>query len=266
MHTRPIPRSGELVPCIGLGTWNTFDVSHGEAPRLRPVLDAFLAGGGRVIDSSPMYGRAEAVAGRLLHGQPRAFVATKVWTSGRAEGIGQMERSIALLGRVDLMQVHNLVDWRTHLATLRDWQRAGRVRYLGITHYAASAFTEMEQILREEHVDFIQLPYSAVTRGAEKRLLPAALDSGTAVLVMRPFEEGGLTGRLARRALPGLAGELGCTSWPQLLLKFILGHPAVTAPIPASANPAHVQDNLAAGSGRLPTPAECEEIARAVRA
>lgn len=258
MLTRPIPSTGEPLPVIGLGTWQTFDVGDGAAARtpLREVLRAFFAAGARVVDSSPMYGRSEAVVGDLLRGTPGAalaFVATKVWTTGREAGIAQMEESERRMGgRIDLMQIHNLLDWRTHLPTLRAWKEDGRIRYLGITHHAASAFDEMERILRTERVDFVQLPYSVGAREAEQRLLPAARDTGTAVLVMRPLERGSRVDALQRKPLPDLARELGVTSWAQLLLKWILGHTAVTAPIPATADPRHVEDDLAAGVGPLP--------------
>jgi diketogulonate reductase-like aldo/keto reductase len=259
MHTRPIPRTGEALPVIGLGTWQTFDVgaTGPERAPLAAVLRHFLDGGARVVDSSPMYGRAEAVTGDLLdelHAHERAFVATKVWTSGKQAGIEQMERSFRLLRtrRIDLLQIHNLVDWKTHLPTLREWKQAGRIRYLGVSHYALGAFDELEQILRTQSVDFVQLPYSVQTRAAEARLLPAARDTGTAVLVMRPFEEGALFRLVRGKPLPPWAADVDCTSWAQLLLKFILAHPAVNAPIPATARVDHLADNLQAGRGRLP--------------
>jgi len=259
MRLREIPASGESIPVIGMGTWQTFDVGADPAERepLREVLRIFLDAGGRVIDSSPMYGRSEDVAGDLLaelDASREAFVATKVWTRGREAGIRQMERSFEKLGvqRMDLMQVHNLVDWRTHLATLRDWKAEGRVRYVGITHYQRGAFDEMERIIGSGAIDFVQLPYSIRVRRAEERLLPAAADHGVAVLVMRPFEGGSLFRRVRGRELPEWAAEFDCESWAQYFLKFILGHPAVTCPIPATSNPAHMRDNVRAGYGRLP--------------
>jgi diketogulonate reductase-like aldo/keto reductase len=268
--TRPIPRTGETIPSIGLGTWQTFDVGSdagaGPAARapLAEVLAAFLGGGGRVIDSSPMYGRAEGVVGDLLASQSGAaaaphplllpFLATKVWTRGRAEGEAQMRRSMQLMRtpRMDLMQVHNLVDWRTHLETLRAWKKEGLVRYIGVTHYQLGAFGDLERIATRESIDFVQLPYSIVTRDAEARLLPAAAASGVAVLVMRPFEEGALFARVRGKPLPPWAADFDCASWAQFFLKFILGHPAVTCPIPATASAKHLADNLGAGRGRLP--------------
>jgi aryl-alcohol dehydrogenase-like predicted oxidoreductase len=258
MMTRAIPCSGEELAVIGLGTWQTFDVGTSAAERapLLEVLKQYLSAGGRVIDSSPMYGKAEGVTGDLLAELDGVapFLATKVWTRGRAQGITEMNRSFERMrtSRMDLMQVHNLLDWRTHLPVLRDWKTEGRIRYIGITHYAHSAFDELETIMRTEDVDFVQLPYNLADREAEERLLPAAADTGTAVLVMRPFDEGALLRRLRGKALPPCAAELGCTSWPQLLLKFILAHPAVTCPIPATSSPDHLLDNLRAAEGRLP--------------
>src|SRR5919197_530236 len=268
MLTRTIPSSGEALPAIGLGTWRTFDVgAEPERAPLREVLRRLFAAGGRVIDSSPMYGRAESVVGDLLRGTPehgKAFIATKVWTTGRAEGIAEMEESERRMGgRIDLMQVHNLVDWRTHLPTLREWKEKGRIRYVGVTHYSLSAFDELEHILHDEKVDFVQLPYSVAVREAEKRLLPAAKETGTAVLVMRPFESGALLASLRSRRLPAFAKDLGATSWAQLLLKFILAHPAVTAAIPATSSPVHLDDDLGGARGPLPDEATRAKIAAA---
>ena len=258
---RPIPRTGELLPVIGLGTWQAFDVGARDAERapVRQVLEAFFTGGGRVIDSSPMYGRAEEVVGDLLatpSTTPRhPFLATKVWTTGKARGEEQMRASMRLLRaeRLDLLQVHNLVDWRTHLETLRAWKKQGLVRYIGVTHYQLGALGELERIVTSgEGVDFVQLPYSIATRDAEARLLPAAAHAGVAVLVMRPFEEGALFKGVRGKPLPSWASDFDCASWAQFFLKFILGHPAVTCPIPATSNPDHLADNLAAGHGALP--------------
>jgi diketogulonate reductase-like aldo/keto reductase len=259
MRTRPIPSTGEPLPVIGCGTYVGFDRAPGSAgfAQLPAVLDALFDAGGRVVDSSPMYGKAEAAVGSLLadadaHGN--AFIATKVWTTGRAAGIRQMENSLRLLRteRVDLMQVHNLVDCDSHLATLRQWKEAGRVRYVGITHYTSSAYAEVEEVLRRERLDFLQINYSAQEREAERRLLPLAQQRGVAVLVNRPFGGGGLLRRLHAKAVPAWAAEIGCTTWSQLLLKFALSHPAVTCAIPGSGSPEHMAQNALAGCGPEP--------------
>lgn len=271
MLTRPIPSSQEPLPVIGLGTWQTFDVrgttSH---PQLRQTLEALRAAGGSVIDSSPMYGRAEEVVGELTSALPTQhefFYATKVWTQGRAAGIQQMEDSLRKMHRtsIDLLQIHNLVDWKTHLATLRDWQAAGRVRYLGITHYTDAMHPELERVLRQEKLDFVQFNYSILDRHAEQRLLPAAAELGVATLINRPFTEGSLLSRLRGKALPLWAAEHSISSWPQFLLKFILSHPAVTCVIPGTSNPAHLQDNLRAAEGSLPDATTREKMAAYVR-
>ena len=246
------------IPPIGLGTWQTFDVGPTEAARkpLEEVLSLFVQLGGFVVDSSPMYGRSENVLGDIAVKtgvRDKLFMATKVWTSGRADGIRQMEESERKLrGRIDLMQVHNLVDCANQLATLREWKAAGRVRYLGVTHYTASAYAEVERVLRSEAVDFLQINYSAQEREAEHRLLPLAAERGVAVLVNRPFGGGGLLRRLDAQALPAWAGEIGCSSWSQLLLKFVLAQPAVTCAIPGSGSPEHMAHNAEAGGGIIP--------------
>lgn len=263
IQRRPVPKSGETLPVVGVGTWQTFDVGTGAADRARlgRVLETLFAGGGSVIDSSPMYRRAEGVVGDLLVAagvRPRAFLATKVWTEGEAAGRAQMEQSFRRLrtDRIDLMQVHNLVDWRTQLRTMRAWREAGRFRYLGITHYTPSAFDELEAVLRAEPLDFLQIPYSIAVTAAESRLLPLAAERGVAVIVNRPFEGGDLFGRTRNRPVPLIARELGCASWAQVFLKFILGHPAVTCVIPGTDRPDHMADNLAAGRGRMPDAAD----------
>ncbi|MDM0072759.1 aldo/keto reductase [Variovorax sp. J2P1-59] len=259
MNTRPIPSTREALPVVGCGTWIGFDVAAGSAEyqRLPGVLDALFAAGGTVIDSSPMYGRSEAVTGDLLaasNQRGKAFLATKVWTSGRDAGIAQMEQSFARLrtDRIDLMQVHNLVDWRTHLKTLRGWKDKGRVRYIGVTHYTASAYAEVEAVLRAEKLDFLQINYSFDEREAAQRLLPLAAERGVAVIVNMPFGGGGLLRRLRDKPLPGWAGEIGSTSWAQVLIKFVLSHPAVTCTIPGTSRPEHMADNAAAGAGPVP--------------
>lgn len=271
MRTRTIPRSGEPLPVVGLGTWQTFDVgpTDGERAPLFDVLRGFLEAGGRVIDSSPMYGRSEEVTGDLvarLGGAPRPFYATKVWTRGKAAGEAQIAESMRRMRAdpLDLLQIHNLLDWRVHLATLRDLRSKGRIRYVGITHYSLGAFEELERLLRTERLDFIQLPYSVATREAERRLLPAAAETGTAVLVMRPFEEGALFRAVRGKPLPGWAAEIGATAWSQLFLKFILAHPAVTAVLPATARAPHLAENVRAGFGPLPDEALRRRIAAAV--
>jgi diketogulonate reductase-like aldo/keto reductase len=259
--TRTIPKTGEAIPAVGMGTWLTFDLGETATAADRAsraeVLRRLFGGGGRVIDTSPMYGAAEAVVGELLaqgHPPARPFLADKVWTSGQAAGVEQMEESLRRLRveRIDLMQVHNLLDWRTHLPTLRAWKEQGRIRYIGVTHYQLAAFAELEQILRTEEIDFLQVPYSLAVREAAERLLPTAAERGVAVLAMRPLQKGVLPREAHRRPLPDWAGEIDCTSWPQLFLKFVLAHPAVTCAIPATHNPEHVADNMRAGLGRLP--------------
>lgn len=259
MHTRAIPSSGEQLGIIGCGTWQTFDVGSAEEDRKRlaDVLRVLFDAGGSVLDSSPMYGRSEAVAGDLLTrlgAHDKAFVATKVWTRGAGEGVRQMEESMRLLQhpRIELMQIHNLVDWRTHLKTLRAWKEAGRIKYLGITHYTASAFDELEAIMRAEKLDFLQLNYSVDDRAAEARLLPLAAERGIAVLVNQPFGGGGLLRGLADKPLPAWAADIGCVSWAQVLLKYVISHPAVTCAIPGTSRPQHMRDNVAAGMGVVP--------------
>ncbi len=261
MHTRIIPSSGVALPVIGCGTWIGFDVGArpAELPQRAEVLATLFDNGGRVVDSSPMYGSAEQVVGELLDvagSRERAFLATKVWTSGKRAGIEQMERSMALLRtrHIDLMQVHNLVDWRTHLATLRDWRDHGRISYVGVTHYTESAHAELEQVLRSTPLDFIQFNYSIAARNAEQRLLPLAAERGVAVLVNLPFGGGGELRALRSKPLPAWAAQIGCASWNQLLLKFVLAQPAVTCVIPGTSNPQHMRDNAAAGCGELPGP------------
>jgi diketogulonate reductase-like aldo/keto reductase len=269
---RTIPGSRETLPVIGLGTWQTFDVGAGAAERapLREVLERFVALGGRAVDSSPMYGRAEGVVGDLaadLRLRDALFLATKVWTTGREAGVTQMEASLRHFRTrtLDLIQVHNLVVWRTHLATLREWKRAGRIRYLGVTHYTASAYADLERVMRAEALDFVQLNYSPVEREAERRLLPLAAERGIAVLVNRPFAEGALFRRVRGQAVPSWAAELGCGTWAQLFLKWIAAHPAVTSVIPATSRPEHLMDNMQALLGPLPDAATRDRIAALVR-
>lgn len=260
MITRAIPSTVEAVPVIGLGTWQAFDIDDDPAAlaQRRQVLEILFAAGGRMIDSSPMYGRAEAVVGRLLRemrARDKAFLATKVWTSGEKAGVAQMQASMEKMhaGKtLDLMQIHNLVDWRTQLRTLRAWKADGRVRTIGITHFTVSAFDELMAIMRAEPIDFVQLPYSPAVRAAEDRLLPLAADKGIAVIPNRPFDGANMFQRVKGRALPEFAAEIGASSFAQLFLKYLIGHPAVTTVIPGTSNPAHMRDNVAAGFGPLP--------------
>lgn len=263
LQTRIIPSSGERLPVVGLGTWQAFDIA-GERPEpdathlamqteAAAALQRFVELGGSLVDSSPMYGSAEQMLGTLAARQslhPKLFIATKVWINGRSEGIRQMETSLARLqislrGPLDLMQVHNLVDTTTHLATLNDWKKSGRVRYLGITHYHAGAHRDLERALARGGIDFLQVNYSLGEREAEQRLLPAAKAAGVAVIANRPFAEGALFERVRGRALPALVKELGCNSWAQFFLLWILGNAAVTCTIPGTRKAAHVEDNLA---------------------
>ena len=259
MLARAIPSSGEKLPVIGLGTWQAFDVDLNADNRrqLEDALSLFVKLGGRVIDTSPMYGRAEEVIGELtaaLGIRNKVFLATKVWTRGKENGIKSMERSMALLRakRIDLMQVHNLVDVGTQLATLREWKPQGRIHYLGITHYEASAFAAVEKIMRSEKLDFVQINYSLMEREAEDRLLPLAQERGIAVIVNRPFGGGDLFSRTRSKPLPDWAAEFDCHSWAQFFLKWIVANSAVTCTIPATSKPPHLEDNMMGGIGRLP--------------
>lgn len=259
MDKRKIPATGEMLPVVGCGTWKTFDIGSAPAERAQrsEVLKALFDAGGSVVDSSPMYGRAEGVVGDLLaeaNARPKGFIATKVWTSGKEQGIAQMQQSMKLLraNPLDLMQVHNLQDWQTHLPTLLAWKKDGRFRYLGITNYTESAHDSLISVLRAEKFDFVQFNYALDDRGAERRLLPFARDNGIAVIVNVPFGGGGLLRKLSGRKLPDWAGEIGCTSWAQILLKFVLANPAVTCVIPGTSRPEHMRDNAQAGSGTLP--------------
>lgn len=258
MITRAIPSTGEALPVIGLGTWQTFDVAPNDAAkaRLAQVLTEFVQLGGTVLDSSPMYGRSEAVVGELAEKggiEERLFVATKVWIRGRADGIAQMEDSEAKLRtKVDLMQVHNLLDAETHLETLRTWKAQKRIRYIGITHYTASAYGDLERFLRKGGIDFVQINYSLAEREAETRILPLAQEKGIAVLINRPLGAGSLFRTTRSKPLPAFARELGCETWAALFLKFVVSHPAVTCAIPATSKPEHLRENMRAGYGVMP--------------
>ncbi len=257
--TRAIPSSGETIPLVGLGSWITFNVGDDRAARdaSAEVMRAFFQAGGRLIDSSPMYGSAQEVIGYGLKklGRPAdLFAADKVWISGNGEGRAQMERSRRLwdIPRFDLMQVHNLLSWQTHLPTLFSMKAAGQLRYVGITTSHGRRHDELEKIMASRPLDFVQLTYNLVDREAEQRLLPLARERGIAVIVNRPFQQGALLDRLGRRPLPSWAAEIDCTSWAQFALKFIISHPAVTSAIPATTRADHVRENLGAAAGRLP--------------
>ena len=254
MLTRIIPSTGEALPAIGIGTYRGFDVGKDGKARtaLAEVLRNLYAAGGSVLDSSPMYGRAEEVAGDLLAAEGargKTFVATKVWTTGRRAGVEEMNRSMKLLRAepIDLMQIHNLVDWCTHLATLRAWKEEGRVRYLGVTHYSSSAYGQLEHILGTEELDFVQLNYSLDDREAERRLLPIAATRGVAVLVNLPYGQGRMFERLRGQPVPAWMREAGCATWAQAFLKFVLSQKAVTCVIPGTGNPDHMAENCRAG-------------------
>jgi diketogulonate reductase-like aldo/keto reductase len=269
--TRTIPSTGEAMPVIGLGTSRTFDVKDDMAARaaLVPVLQAFFDRGGRLIDSSPMYGSAEEVTGWLLgqlKGGVRPFMATKVWTDGEDAGREQMAESARLLAtpRIDLMQIHNLRDWRTHLKTLRAWKEEGRIRYIGITTSFANQYADFEAVMRAENFDFVQVNYSAGERESENVLLPLAADRGMAVLVNRPFMRSELFAKVKGKPLPGFAADYGCTSWGQVFLKFAWSHPAVTCVIPATAKLSHMEDNMAAAFGAAPDEAFRRAVLAAV--
>jgi diketogulonate reductase-like aldo/keto reductase len=256
--TRPIPATGEALPVVGLGSWITFNVGDDSVARddCAAVMRAFFAAGGRLIDSSPMYGSSQPVIGYGLKklGEPASlFSADKVWTSG-ADGPTQIEQSRRYWGvpRFDLLQVHNLLDWEAHLPMLHAMKAAGQLRYVGITTSEGRRHGEFEQVMRAQPLDFIQVTYNIRDREVEERILPLAAERGMAVLINRPFRRGALTRALEDYPLPGWAAEIGCKSWAQVLLKFIVSHPAVTCAIPATSRVDHVQENMAAASGPLP--------------
>lgn len=259
MMTRTIPRSGESIPVIGLGTWIQFDVSRFSADieLLKKVVANMNEIGGRMIDSSPMYGRSEETIGELTSQEELSnefFYATKVWTRGRQAGIEQMETSMKKMRRrtMDLMQVHNLVDWQTHLQTLRTWKAEGKIRYFGFTHYTDSYHDQLSDIIAKEKPDFVQFNYSIRNRNAEKRLLQTAQDTGTAVIINQPFESGSLFNAVKGKALPEWAMDYEIKNWPQFFLKYIVSHPAVTCAIPGTSDPVHIVENMHAALGTLP--------------
>ena len=275
MLMRRIPSTGESLPAIGLGTSGPFEVGGDKQARapLREVLQSFFGAGASLIDTSPMYSTAEAVLGDLFTSeqQARAFIATKVWTPGSGsaaeqKGVEQMQRSMALLKRkrIELMQVHNLVDLDAHLRTLRRWKVEGRIKYIGVTHYTTSSYPDLISIIEREKLDFVQFNYSVATREAEKKLLPLCADRGVAVLINRAFEDGNLFSKVRDKPVPPWAAEFGARSWAQVFLKFVLANPAVTCVIPATGKVRNLQDNLAAGIGPLPDAKQRAQIVAAI--
>jgi len=265
--TRAIPKTGEQLPIVGVGTWETFDVDKNarDLQLLRELLKVLTDKGGKVADTSPMYGFAEKTLGALsteLELNSKMFFATKVWTQGKEKGIEQMNNSFALLQRkqIDLMQVHNLVDWQTHLKTLRDWKEKGKIRYIGITHYQESAYKELENILKTEPIDFLQVNYNLNDRVADQRLFSLAQEKKVAIITSQPFGYGKLFQQVKGKTLPAWAAEFDCKTWAQFFLKFNLSHPAVTCVIPGTANPNHMLDNITAGFGKLPNEKQRERM------
>lgn len=270
--TRPIPSSDEPLPVVGMGTWISFNVgSDADALAQRQqVLEAFFAAGGGMIDSSPMYGSAEAALGRLLPQMPSTdglFSATKVWTRSGDQGPAEIEQSRRLWGlpRFDLLQIHNLLGWQAHLETLKAMKEKGRVRYIGITTSHGRRHRELESIMADQPIDFVQLTYNLADREAEQRLLPLAAERDIAVIANRPFQGGALIDRAKRQPLPTWAAEADCQNWAQLLLKFIVSHPAITCAIPATSQVAHMRENMGAGQGRLPDPGLRRRMAGLIR-
>ena len=266
---RAIPSSGELLPVMGMGTSGTFDTEGDPASlaTLQEVLQAFFDGGGTVIDSSPMYGNSESRVGDVLRAipqRPKLFAATKVWTTGRQQGIAQMEESARRMNveRFDLIAVHNLQDWQTHLETLKNWKAEGKVRYIGITTSHGRDHEEFLHVMRTQPLDFVQFSYNIADRAAERELLPVAAERGIATMINRPYQRGALFARSRGKELPALAAELDCSSWGQFYLKYILGHPAVTCIIPATASVHHMVDNMRANFGRLPDARQRAEMLR----
>ena len=268
---RAIPSTGEKVGVVGLGTWQTFDVGSSTTARntLKEVLKTLVAHGGSVIDSSPMYGSSEKVVGDLtsqLKIKDDIFYATKVWTSGEASGIAQMKSSMSKMRAqpIDLMQIHNLVDWKTHMKTLYNWKEQGLIRYIGITHYVNGAHSDLERIIKSENIDFLQVNYSITDRNAERSLLPTAKDKGVAVLTNRPYAGGSLFRKVRNKEIPEWAKEFGCNSWGQFFLKYLLGNPAITCVIPGTSKPHHMKDNMGAGLGGFPDDTQRKKMVRFV--
>lgn len=266
---RSIPGTSETLPAIGMGTWQTFDIGSNSSERenIKQVLKTFIDNGGTVIDSSPMYGRSEDVVGELadeLNALSKLFMATKVWTRGEQAGIRQMQQSMREMrtNPMDLMQVHNLVDYRTHIKTLRQWKAEGKIRYIGITHYTDSAHDDLAELIRTDDLDFIQVNYAINDRHADRQLLPLARDKGVAVLINRPYNGGSLFGRVKVKKLPDWAADYNINSWGQFFLKFIISHPAVTCAIPATSKVHHMEDNMGAAYGKLPDAQARQEMVR----
>ncbi len=269
MNTRAIPVSGEKLPVVGLGTWQTFDVGNDAEKRqqLTEVLKILVNNGGSVVDSSPMYGTSEAVVGDLSAAanlQSDLFLATKVWTRGKEAGIREMERSLRRMktNKMELMQIHNLLDWQVHLKTLRDWKESEKIKYWGITHYTSNAYDEMIRVIKQEKPDFVQINFSLAEHTSIDRLIPAAADNGAAVIINRPYGGGGLFRHVKGKALPAWATEMDANSWGQIFLKYILSHKEITCVIPGTSKPKHVADNVMAGFGRLPD----EDLKRKIKA
>jgi len=257
--TRTIPSSGESLPVVGLGSWVTFNVGDDRAARdaCAEVMRAFFQEGGRLIDSSPMYGSSQEVIGyglQKLNYPAQLFAADKVWISGGARGPAQIEesRNHWTIAKFDLLQVHNALDWEEHLPTLLAMKSTGRVRYVGVTTSEGRRHAEIEKILRSQPIDFVQVTYNIVDREVEERILPLARERRVAVIINRPFQRGALIDRFGKAPLPAWAADFDCKSWPQFLLKFIVSHPAVTCAIPATSRVDHVRENLGAAYGRLP--------------
>ena len=269
--TKKIPASGESIPVIGMGSWLTFDVGDSEIDRTRciKILETFFEHGGGMIDSSPMYGSSQEVIGYCLNKFPQQaslFSATKVWIIGKSLGITQMNNSYSYWGlpKFDLKQIHNMLNWRTHLETLKEWKQQGRIRYIGITTSHGRRHKKLEKALLEEEFDFVQFTYNVIDREVEQRLLPVAKERGIAVIINRPFQRGSLFDLVNNKPLPDFATEIGCQNWAQFFLKFIVSHPVVTCAIPATSQVVHMQENMSAGYGQLPDEAMRKRMIRYV--
>lgn len=267
--TRPVPSSGEQLPAIGMGTSRTFDTENDpqSLAQLTEVMKLFFEAQGSVIDSSPMYGKAESRVGdvlRTMTPRPPVFAATKVWTTGKEEGIAQMQQSAQRMAvdTFDLIAVHNLQDWRTHLETLKAWKSEGKVRYIGITTSHGRSHDEFLAVMRSEPIDFVQFSYNIEDRAAEQEILPTAQDRGIATMINRPYQKGSLFAKTRGKALPEMASDIDCDSWGQFFLKFILAHPATTNIIPATSKAHHMIDNMKANFGRVPDASQRQEMIR----